>query len=143
MDFFERFEKILRNNGYKLTNQRRVVLEVLYNRKGQHLTAEDIHNIIKKTNPEIGLATIYRSLQLLTDLSLLDTLNLGDGIVRYEVHSEDEVHRHHHLICDACGSIAEVGYDMMDGIEEKILDDYGFEVKNHIAKFFGLCKNCR
>ncbi len=142
MDFFEKFEKKLRGNGYKLTNQRRVVLEILYNRKGKHLTAEDIHNIVKVSNPEIGLATIYRSLQLLTELSLVDTLHLDDGIVRYEIHGDEEGHRHHHLICDKCGSITEASDDMLDEIEKNLEEHYGFKVRNHVAKFYGLCKDC-
>ncbi len=142
MDFFEKFEKTLRGNGYKLTNQRRVVLEILYNRKGEHMTAEDIHNIVKVNNPEIGLATIYRSLQLLTELDLVDTLHLDDGIVRYEIHCDEEGHRHHHLICDVCGSISEANDDMLDEIEKNLEKRYGFKVKNHVAKFYGTCKEC-
>ncbi len=142
MDFFEKFEKTLRGNGYKLTNQRRVVLEILYNRKGEHMTAEDIHNIVKVNNPEIGLATIYRSLQLLTELNLVDTLHLDDGIVRYEIHCDEEGHRHHHLICDVCGSISEASDDMLEEIEKDLEERYGFKVKNHVAKFYGICKDC-
>ncbi len=143
MDFFENFEKKLRDNGYKLTQQRRVILEILYNRKAEHLTAEDIHNILKEEHPEIGLATIYRSLQLLTDLSLVDTLHLDDGIVRYEIHTDDEGHRHHHLICQECGRIQEASDDMLDEIEKGLEEDYGFVVKNHVVKFFGLCSDCK
>ncbi len=143
MDFFENFEKKLRENGYKLTQQRRVVLEILYNRKAEHLTAEDIHNILKEEHPEIGLATIYRSLQLLTDLALVDTLHLDDGIVRYEIHTDDEGHRHHHLICQECGRIQEASDDMLDEIEKGLERDYGFVVKNHVVKFYGICSECK
>ncbi len=142
MNFFEEFEKKLKENGYKLTHQRRVVLEILYNRKAEHLTAEDIHNILKEEHPEIGLATIYRSLQLLTELSLVDTLHLEDGVVRYEIHTDAEGHRHHHLICQDCGKILEAADDMLDEIEANIEKEFGFVVKNHIVKFYGLCSEC-
>ncbi|PKM53931.1 MAG: transcriptional repressor, partial [Firmicutes bacterium HGW-Firmicutes-3] len=94
--FVDLYEKTLKENGYKLTNQRRVVLETLYNRVGEHLTAEEVHQLVKMVNPEIGLATVYRTLQLLSELGLIDKLNLDDGVVRYEIGEMETKHRHHH-----------------------------------------------
>lgn len=136
------YEKTLKENGYKLTNQRRVVLEALYNQAGEHLTAEEVHGIVKMVNKEIGLATVYRTLQLLSELSLIDKLNLDDGIVRYEIGEMEAKHRHHHLICESCGSVVGVKDDMLDVLEEEFLVKYGFRVKDHVVKFYGVCKSC-
>lgn len=141
--FIDLYEKTLKENGYKLTNQRRVVLEALYKRDGDHLTAEEVHQIVKEVNPEIGLATVYRTLQLLSELGLIDKLNLDDGIVRYEIGDMDTKHRHHHLICEECGTIQGVEDDMLDALEEEFYTKYGFRVTDHIAKFYGVCKNCQ
>lgn len=141
--FFDLYEKTLKENGYKLTNQRRVVLEALYNRDGEHLTAEEVHQVVKEVNPEIGLATVYRTLQLLSELNLIDTLNLDDGIVRYEMGHLNMQHRHHHLICKKCGDIHCVDQDMLGPLEEEIRQSFGFDVSDHVAKFYGVCKKCQ
>lgn len=142
MKFIDLYEKTLKENGYKLTNQRRVVLEALFNQSGEHLTAEEVHGIVKKVNPEIGLATVYRTLQLLSELGLIDKLNLDDGVVRYEIGEADMKHRHHHLICENCGSIEGVEDDMLDSIEDEFFQKYGFKVTDHVVKFYGVCKSC-
>lgn len=143
MQFIDLYEKTLKENGYKLTNQRRVVLEALYKRDGEHLTAEEVHQVVKEVNPEIGLATVYRTLQLLSELGLIDKLNLDDGIVRYEIGDMETKHRHHHLICEECGSILGVEDDMLDPLEEAFFEKYGFRVNDHVAKFYGICKECQ
>jgi Fur family ferric uptake transcriptional regulator len=140
--FVDLYEKTLKENGYKLTNQRRVVLETLYNRVGEHLTAEEVHQLVKMINPEIGLATVYRTLQLLSELGLIDKLNLDDGVVRYEIGEMDTKHRHHHLICEECGTIMGVDDDMLDALEEAFSKKYGFKVTDHVVKFYGVCKSC-
>ena len=142
MKFIDLYEKTLKENGYKLTNQRRVVLEALYKRDGDHLTAEEVHQIVKGVNPEIGLATVYRTLQLLSELGLIDKLNLDDGIVRYEIGDMETKHRHHHLICEQCGKIEGVEDDMLDALEEAFFEKYGFRVTDHVAKFYGICSDC-
>lgn len=141
-DIIEIFKETLRENGYKLTSQRRTVLEAMYSRLGEHLTAEEVHCIVKGINSDIGLATVYRTLQLLSDLGLLDKLNLDDGIVRYEIGEMGIRHRHHHLICEVCGTIVGVEVDMLDNLESVFYERYGFTVTNHILKCYGTCKNC-
>ena len=97
----EKFQKLLKEKGLKMTRQRLVVLEVLAENPEQHLTAEDIYERVKVENPDIGLATVYRTVQLLLELELIDRINLDDGFIRYEIGSldEEEHQRYHHLIC--------------------------------------------
>ncbi len=70
-----------------MTRQRLVVLEVLTENPEQHLTAEEIYERVKVENPDIGLATVYRTVQLLLELELIDRINLDDGFIRYEIGS--------------------------------------------------------
>lgn len=88
------------------------------------------------------MATVYRTLQLLSELNLIDKLNLDDGVVRYEIGEMDMKHRHHHLICEVCGSIEGVEDDMLDTLEDEFFEKYGFKVTDHVVKFYGVCKSC-
>ncbi len=132
----------LRSKGYKLTPQRRSVLNVMIQHLGEHLTAEEIYDEVRVECPDIGLATVYRTLQLLSDMKILMKLNLDDGITRYEMNLDEKHHHHHHLICENCGKILEVKYDLLDSVEKKIEAEYQFSIHNHKLKFYGLCKNC-
>lgn len=138
----EEFRQLLKEKGFKLTTQRRTVLEVLQKNEGKHLTAEEIYEIVRKQCPEIGLATVYRTIQLLNELKLIDRLNLDDGYTRYEIGKFNKEHHHHHLICEQCGRVIEVEDDLMESIEIRFQEKYGFSVTDHKVKFYGVCNNC-
>ncbi len=106
----------------------------------EHLTVEEIYQFVKESNPEIGLATVYRNIQLLNEMKIVEKLNLDDGFTRYELASEDEMHRHHHLICEKCGKVIEVKEDLMGSIEKSFKETYGFVVHDHQAKFLVCAK---
>ena len=96
--------------------------------------------------PEIGLATVYRTLQLLWEIQLVDKINLDDGCVRYEIGhliKGDAKHNHHHLICRACGRVIPFADDLLDDLEHHIEEATGFHVLDHELKFYGLCRECR
>lgn len=142
----EQFKTLLKRNGLKVTTQRVAILEVLSNRPDMHMTAEEIYDCVKIKYPEIGLATVYRTIQLLSELDLIDKLNLGDGYVRYEIgrkSSEENCHHHHHhLICLDCGNIYAFQDDLLETLEGRIKETLGFEVADHEVKLYGHCKNC-
>lgn len=135
----------LREKGLKVTQQRILVLQVLADKSGSHMTAEDIYELIREKYPEIGLATVYRTLQLLLEIQLVDSINMDDGCVRYEIGHmfEGEMkHNHHHLICRACGTVFPFEDDLLDELESHIEEATGFHVLDHKLKFYGLCKDC-
>lgn len=140
----EYFKELLKKNGLKVTTQRIVILEVLQNRPGEHLTAEEIYECVKEKFPEIGLATVYRTIQLLSELNLIDKLNLDDGYVRYEIGKADrqERHHHHHLICLNCGTVLTFEDDLLETLEGRIEETMQFKVVDHEVKMFGYCKGC-
>ena len=141
----ESFKKKLKEKGLKVTNQRLLVLQVLAENQDRHLTAEDIYELVKEDYPEIGLATIYRTVQLLLEMQLVDRINLDDGCVRYEIGHlfEGEMkHSHHHLICRKCGKVFPFDGDLLDGLETHIQEKTGFHIVDHELKFYGVCKQC-
>lgn len=98
----------LREKGWKVTSQRLSILQTLAEHKGQHLAAEDIFELMKDEYPEMGLATVYRTLQLLYEIQLIDRIHFNDGCIRYEIghiFDGDSKHSHHHLICRTCGRV--------------------------------------
>jgi Fur family ferric uptake transcriptional regulator len=140
----EDFIRILKEKGLKVTRQRLVVLEVLAENAEKHLTAEEIYDRVKVENPDIGLATVYRTVQLLLELELIDRINLDDGFVRYEIGDmeKSEHHRHHHLICLRCGSVTAFQDDMLEALETGVKSALGFQVTDHEVKLYGICRDC-
>ena len=132
----------LKKKGYKLTPQRRAIVDTIVDSEGKHLTAEEIYDEVKKDCPEIGLATVYRTVALLEEVNLLSRLELSDGCSRYEIIHQDEEHRHHHLICNKCNKVLEVEEDLLDELEQRVESKYKFKIQDHSVKFFGICENC-
>ena len=136
---------MLKKKGLKVTKQRLLVLQALASCPDKHLTAEEIYTIIKADCPEIGLATVYRTIQLLLELNLIDRINLDDGFARYEIgtlNQKEAKHHHHHLICLKCGKVMSFEDDLLEGLEKKILESTGFVVSDHEVKLYGCCKEC-
>ena len=133
----------LKKKGYKLTPQRRAIVDTIVDNEGKHLTAEEIYDEVKKNCPEIGLATVYRTILLLEEIGVVSKLHLNDGCSRYELVHSDETHRHHHLICNVCNDVIEVEDDLLEDIEETIEKEYKFKILDHALKFYGICKKCQ
>lgn len=143
-NFNEIINEKLKRKGYKFTPQRKAVLEIIMENTGEHLSSEEIYDFVKVKSPEIGLATVYRTVLLLVELDVLSKLNLDDGFIRYEFNDQDgDSHHHHHLICSECGKILEVKEDLLESLEDQIEAKYEFEIKDHKLKFYGLCKDCK
>lgn len=133
----------LKKKGYKLTPQRRSIVDTIIDNEGQHLTAEEIYDKVKKNCPEIGLATVYRTILLLEELGVISRLDLNDGCSRYEIVHSNETHRHHHLICNTCHKVSEVQDDLLEELEIGIEKQYKFKILDHSVKFYGICDECQ
>ena len=141
----ELLRRKLKEKGLKVTHQRLLILSVLEQNSGSHMAAEDIYGLVTEEHPEIGLATVYRTLQLLWDMQLVDRINLDDGCVRYEIGHllmDETKHNHHHLICRKCGRVIPFDADLLDELEDHIEKAAGFRVQDHEVKFYGLCRDC-
>ncbi len=128
----------------KITPQRKIVLQVFIDNPNEHLSAENVHYILHNQGNDIGLATVYRTLELLVELTLLQKIDFGDGCRRYELNTnEPSQHQHHHLICLSCGKVAECVDDLLDKLEARILEENGFLITNHQVNFYGYCEQCQ
>lgn len=142
----DEFKELLKEKGLRVTRQRLAVLEAIESCPEEHLTAEEIFEMVKVDCPDIGLATVYRTIQLLNELQLIDRINFDDGFVRYEMgsaFSHEQKHRHHHLICMKCGKVFSFQDDLLEELEEKITETTGFSIVNHEVKLYGCCAMCR
>jgi len=129
----------LRQHGYKLTPQRRAVIQVIASSQG-HLTPAAIYKKISKENPDIGLVTIYRTLEILTKLKLICELHTKGSCPSYAIST---LEHHHHLICGNCGKVTDFsGYDL-DELEQRLSLETGFKINSHVLEFTGLCRVCQ
>ena len=138
-----RVKQQLQQSSYKLTPQREATLRVLIENEKDHLSAEEIFFFVRKKNSEIGLATVYRTLEILTDLKIVDKVSFNDGVARYDLRKEGAKHFHHHLLCLECGNIEEVEEDLLGTVEEIVEQKYHFLVKDHRLTFHGVCQKCQ
>lgn len=128
---------------YKLTPQRQIILQAFVDNQDKHLSAEDVYSIVRQRSPEIGLATVYRTLELLSDLDVLQKMDFGDGRSRYEISETNSSHHHHHLICLDCGIVKEFEDDLLETLETVIAKKSKFAIVDHQVKFYGYCQECQ
>ncbi len=129
----------LRGHGYKLTPQRRVVIQAIASSQ-DHLTPAAIYEKVHQGHPNIGLVTIYRTIDILAKLRLICELHAGGSCHSY-ITSVPE--HHHHLICSSCGAVVDFsGYDLGE-LERKLYLETGFEIKDHLLEFTGICQACQ
>jgi len=129
----------LRGLGLRVTPQRVLVLEALAE-VGGHLTADEIMRRVAERSPAINLATVYRTLDTLTASGLVTQTDLGGGAASFELAGEA---RHHHLVCQRCGGVAEMDDAFLAPLRERLLGDLGFRVDTTHLALFGLCSRCR
>ncbi|NLT95211.1 MAG: transcriptional repressor [Clostridia bacterium] len=142
MPYLEEIKTRLKAKDYKITPQRKVIIKTFADNMEKHLSAEDVYQIVKDTNPEIGLATVYRTLDILAELQILKKIDFGDGRYRYEFCNEDD-HHHHHLICLKCERVFEFEDDLLESLEAIINKKSGFKIVDHQLKFYGYCSECQ
>lgn len=138
----------LRKCGCRMTQPRQIIINYLSQYK-EHLNVEEIYFELHKKYKNIGLTTIYRTLELLVKNGILNKFDIGDGRARYELSCEyPSKEHHHHLICIKCGKI--INYSdfindeikLVNKIESKLSKKHNFKILNHIIQFQGLCEKC-
>ena len=135
-----RIAGILREHGHKLTPQRHAVLKVIAS-SHDHLTPEAIYEEAHLKNPDIGLVTIYRTLDLLSELNLVCRIHAPDGCRSYMMRRPTE--HHHHLVCSRCGRVVDFAGCDLDDMEKRLTQETRFDIKGHLLEFSGLCPDCR
>ncbi|GAC1327899.1 MAG: transcriptional repressor [Mycobacteriales bacterium] len=127
----------LRARGYRLTPQRQLVLEAV----GQlgHATPDEIVAAVRRTATAVNISTVYRTLELLEELGLVQHTHLAHGAPTYSVPSDDE---HVHLVCRTCGGVDEVESSIVEDVVRRLSAERGFAVDVGHFAVFGLCKSC-
>ena len=140
-EVIDSLKEIIKQKGMKYTEQRAVILQLLVD-VDDHLSAEEVHKIIKKEHPEhnIGIATIYRTLNFLEEVELISSISFGKVGKKYE--GNNKVH-HDHLICTECGTIEEFVDENIEQRQEKIAKDHGFTITDHTLQIYGICSKCQ
>jgi Fur family ferric uptake transcriptional regulator len=129
----------LRQEGYRLTPQRMMILSIIRDSRG-HISAEEIHQKVRQQYPFVNISTIYRTLNLLKKLRLISETDLGDGYVRFELLERG---RHHHLVCRRCGESFAFEHELLRPLQLRLLKKYGFTADVDHFAIFGLCQRCR
>lgn len=132
-------EKILKNKGCKLTQQRKAIIEVLSS--GGHHTANEIYALVSDKYRGINFSTIYRNLELLVGLGIVERLNISDSCSHFELIKGKH---HHHVICNKCGEVREIDICPFAAAEDREkLKELDFEATEHKFEIYGICSNCR
>src|SRR4029078_4107055 len=128
----------LREQGVRITSARRAVIAALVRTDG-HVTAEDIATAVQLDTPEIHLSTVYRTLESLEELGVVDHVHLGHGSAVYHL----AANRHQHLVCERCKKVIHLPPGFVDTLSRDIDTRYNFTLRPHHFWLIGLCEDCR
>ncbi|MEA3314556.1 MAG: Fur family transcriptional regulator [Campylobacterota bacterium] len=137
-------KSILKNKGIKYTEQRAIILDILLKKENnKHINAEELHKIVKNNYPNqnIGIATIYRTLNSLKDVQLISSIPFEKNGKMYEINIKDE--HHDHLICTQCQNIIEFFDKELEDRQEIIAKKNGFLILDHTMQIYGICQKCQ
>jgi len=137
-DQFEDTLAEIRAQGGRVTPARRAVLGAILQAGEHHFTAAEIFDAVETTEPRPDRATVYRTLDLLTELGVLTPLQLDSDAVVY--HRSD--HRHGHLVCDTCGDVFELPKSAISALVRKVRHDRGFAIDADRVTISGVCQRC-
>jgi len=130
----------LKNNGLLHSKQREQILDIFLKTE-KHSTINDLYDLVRKKNPKIGLATVYRTMKVICDAGLARETDFGDGTKRYE-HKYKHQH-HHHLVCLQCGRIIEITSGELEQIQRQLAKKHDFTIARDTMRILGICKRCK
>lgn len=129
----------LKNNGYKFTNQRKAIIDVLIEEKGRFLTAEDIFIKSKDKYNNTNFSTVYRNLIILEKLEIIHITNSENNVALYEIIDIDN--HHHHIICKNCGKSEAIDFCPFKYLAENFNSSFTFT--DHKFEIYGYCIECQ
>ena len=124
--------------GIKYSRQREAILAYLHSTK-EHPTAETVYSSLRETNPKLSLGTVYRNLNLLTEIGEIQKLSPGIGPDRFDGNPAP----HYHFICSHCGSVLDLKVSGLDHINILAGQNFGGSIEGHITYFYGTCPSCK
>ncbi len=129
----------LRQAGHRLTSPRQRILSVIRANDG-HITAERILKRVRARYGPINKSSVYRTLNLLARLDLVNPTDCGNGRIEYEIHQHPH---HHHLLCRECGAMIEADGEVFGSLEKSLWARYGFSANLEHFAIYGLCRKCQ
>jgi Fur family transcriptional regulator, ferric uptake regulator len=130
--------KRLRQAGHKVTPQRLAIIRLVAASR-EHLTPSDVYERLRHQCPDIGEATVYRTLNILSELALVCVVHVGNNEHGYV--SRPEGH-HDHLICSECGKVIDFTGCNLPELEKRLMSENNFKIKGHRLDFYGRCREC-
>ena len=134
------FQDYIARQGLKSTRQRDIILDAFLS-SDRHLSIEELYLKLRSKHPNIGYATVYRTLKLFAESGIAREIQFGDGQTRYEHVSEGE--HHDHLVCTGCGAIIEFENESIEKLQDEVAAAHNFVIKHHKLELYGLCAKCR
>ncbi len=134
------FREFITNKGLKTTKQRDVILDAFLS-SDRHMSIEELYLKLRAKHPNIGYATVYRTLKLFAESGIAREIQFGDGQTRYEHVAEGE--HHDHLVCTRCGTIVEFENETIEKLQQEVASTHGFLIETHKLELYGLCEKCR
>ena len=135
-----KFRDFMTRKGLKTTQQREIILDGFL-ASDRHVSIEELYRQLRDRHPNIGYATVYRTLKLFAESGIAREIQFGDGQTRYEHANEGE--HHDHLVCTRCGAIMEFHNDAIEAIQVEVAASYGFTIAYHKLELYGFCAKCR
>ncbi len=133
-----RLDEHLQRHGLKQTRQREAILDVFLSSSG-HITPEQLYERVREDQPDIGAATVYRTLKLLVEAGVADASTFIDGVTVYE-----HRHGHHdHLVCLGCNEVLEFKDDVIERQQDEVASMHGYRLTRHRHHLFGYCARCQ
>lgn len=136
----ERLSRYMAEHGLKSTRQRSLIIDSFF-ALGGHLSVEELWSRVRQEDNKVSVATVYRTMKLLSDCGLAHARNFGDGQTRYEAAVGRD--HHDHLICTRCGQIIEFENDRIEQLQDAVAQSHGFKVLSHKMELYGLCVECQ
>lgn len=136
---FETYIGFIKRKRLKLTGQRDEILSAFL-KVGRHLSVDELHGIVRRGDPRIGLVTVFRTLKLLCEAGIAKEVGFDERRKRYEPCSGQE--HHDHLICEQCGSITEVLEPEIERLQDMLCNKFQFTPQRHKMEIYGACRKC-
>ncbi|MGF1525078.1 MAG: transcriptional repressor [Leptolyngbyaceae cyanobacterium] len=133
----------LNERGWRMTPQRETILQTFQNLpRGEHLSAEDLRDVLADEGEKVSLSTIYRNLKLMARMGILRELELAEGQKRYEI-NQPSPHHHHHLICVRCSKTIEFKNDSVLKVGARTAKKSGYHLLDCQLTIHAVCPTCQ
>lgn len=135
---FDLIAQAITKHGHRLTMARRAIVVALLQSQG-HITADDLVTLVHQQSPQVGRMTVYRTLDLLSEIGVIRPIYQGTGAAHFILMAEGS---HHHLICNRCHEVIEFDDCFADELTQQLAKRFNFQISSHLLEMHGLCQNC-